>query len=93
VAEWTKIKLLVARPAGNPVPQLRMSYEELRRRSTPRTTLVEPLAPRQFRICEPSLICAFSYRDVIEATPIAGDVCGALRSASEVTVSTDLLIS
>jgi hypothetical protein len=50
-----------------------MSYEELRRRSTRRTMLVQPVGPRQFRICEPSLVCAFSYRDVIEATPIAGD--------------------
>jgi hypothetical protein len=73
VPEWTKIKLLVEPPAGNPAPQLRMSYEDLRRRSTRRTTLVEAVGPHQFRICEPSLICAFSYRDVIEATPVAGD--------------------
>jgi hypothetical protein len=71
--ERTKIKLLVTPPAGNPVQQLRMSYENLRRRSTRRAILVEPVSPRQFRICEPSLICGFSYRDVIEATPIAGD--------------------
>jgi hypothetical protein len=73
VTEWTKIKLLVDPPAGHPVPQLRMSYEELRRRSNPQKVLVKPVGPSQFRICEPSLICAFSYRDVIEATPIAGD--------------------
>jgi hypothetical protein len=73
VPEWTKIKLLTDPPAGNPVPQLRMSYEELRRRSTRRTILVQPSGPRLFRICEPSLICGFSYRDVIEAIPIAGN--------------------
>jgi hypothetical protein len=73
VPEWIKIKLLVDPPASNPVQQLRMSYDDLRRRSTRRTILVEPIGPRQFRICEPSLICGFSYRDVIEAIPIAGD--------------------
>jgi hypothetical protein len=73
VPDWTKIKLLVNPPAGNPVQQLRMSYEELCRRSTRRTMLVEPLDPRLFRIREPSLICGFSHRDVIEAMPVAGD--------------------
>jgi hypothetical protein len=74
VTERTDIKLLVAPPAGNPVPQLRMSYEELNRRSTRRTMLVEPVGPRQLRVCEPSLICVFSYRDVIEAMPVADDM-------------------
>ena len=72
--EYTKIRLLVYPPAGNPVRQLGMSYEELRRRSTRRTMMVEPVEPRLFRICEPSLICAFSYGDVIEALPIAHNV-------------------
>jgi hypothetical protein len=74
MTEHTKIRLLVDPPAGNPVPQLRMSYEEMRRRSTGRTILVEPVGLRLFRICEPSLICAFSYRDVIEATPVTRSV-------------------
>jgi hypothetical protein len=74
MTEHTKIRLLVDPPACNPVPQLRMSYEEMRRRSTRRTTLVEPVGPGLFRICEPSLLCAFSYRDVIEAVPITHNV-------------------
>jgi hypothetical protein len=73
MTEHTKIRLLVDPPAGNPVQQLRMSYEELRRRSR-RTILVESVGPRLFRICEPSLICAFSYCDVIEAVPITHNV-------------------
>jgi hypothetical protein len=56
MAEWTKIKLLVDPPAANPVPQLRMSYEELRRRSIRRTTLVEQVGLHLFRIREPSLV-------------------------------------
>lgn len=73
MSEFVKIRLLVPPPAGNPVPQLRMSYKELRRRSR-RRTMVEPVGPRLFRICEPSLVCGFSYRDVIEAIPITEKV-------------------
>src|SRR5687768_13283064 len=73
MTEFVKIRLLVPPPAGNPVPQLRMSYEELRRRSR-RRTMVEPVGPCLFRICEPSLVCGFSYRDIIEAVPITDEV-------------------
>lgn len=74
MTERTKIRLLVEPPAANPVKQLRISYEELRRRSTRRTIMVESVGPRLFRICEPSLICAFSYGDVIEAVPTTHNV-------------------
>ena len=95
---WTKIKLLVPPPAGDPAPQLRMSYEELRRRSKRRTILVKPVGPRQFQICEPSPICGFSYRDVIEAIPIPGDVWRFMRvlvksPCRQVFLSPELLCS
>lgn len=83
VPERIKIKLLVAPPAGNPVPQLRMSYEELHRRSPRRTMLVEPVGPCLFRICEPSLIQAFCYRDVIEAIPSGEDLWRFSRVVTE----------
>lgn len=73
MAELAKIRLLVPPPAGNPVQQLRMSYDELRRRSR-RRTMVEPVGPCLFRICEPSLVCGFSYRDIIEAVPRTDEV-------------------
>jgi hypothetical protein len=78
MTEHTKIELIVDPPTDHPVPQLRMTRDELRRRSR-RRTLVQPVGPRLFQIYEPSLVNGFSYGDVIEATPLGNNAWRFIR--------------